>query len=168
MTYMNNIDALVFALLALNTFQFYLVSSNTVHSNIYVWSLLGSSLLPLSIVYINLLQHICPMKVREISAHASRIIHKIFCCCTNAATMQWEREISDNEIPDPDRMVHPNDYPGGAIKQFWRWRIAAQPKVLTSLCIVILWLIVDTASVIIDMYLSLMILDVLANRADAA
>ena len=55
-------------------FSSILVASNTEHFNIYMWSLLGSSLFPLSIVYVNLPPHICPMKAREISSHASRII----------------------------------------------------------------------------------------------
>ena len=110
-TYMNNTECFILGLLTMNSFQACLIFNNSIHSQFYTWSLLSSTYLPLLIVCFNLFRskRLIRLKEKEINALCLICYSMDVCCCFKG------RANIDNDMSFPDRMVHPNQYPGGAI-----------------------------------------------------
>ena len=98
--YMNNIDALILALLALNSFQFDKIISNSYYSVFHIWSLTVTACLPLLIIYGSLIPRKYLIKLKK------KV--KYFSSFRDGEEMQ--EELSDNDLPDPDRNLCPRQY----------------------------------------------------------
>ena len=107
---MNNIDAVILALLTLNIFLVCLISTNSMYSHLYVWSGLGSTCLPLLAIYLNLIPHKHLLKLKARSKDALVSIQKIISCCFKDVAVQERDLLNTDDIPGLDQMVHPNQY----------------------------------------------------------
>ena len=106
---MNNIEALILALLALNSLQVYMLF-NGGHSQFCIWSLFISSCLPLSVIYFNLIPHTYRLKLKAICIKCS--IRKILCYCFKDKDFS-EQELSHGDVLGEDRMIQPDLYSRG-------------------------------------------------------
>ena len=106
-TYMNNIDALILALMSLNALQIHLLLCIG-RSNLYTWSFLATLCFPTFVLYFNFIPHkyFTYMKGKCTST-ASSFIRIIFCCNFEAGEIQ----VRESDVPNPDRMLYPNRYP---------------------------------------------------------
>ena len=64
-TYMNNCDAFILALLALNIVQIDKINSNSINSDFFLWSLLATVCLPFIIMFGNLIPKKCLTKLKQ-------------------------------------------------------------------------------------------------------
>ena len=111
--YMNNIDALILALTALIALQSHILFSEG-YSSINIWSGFISSCLPLLVMYIYLIPCKYRVKLKEVTTLAIRSVRRILCCCFEGSRANPEIDPSSgSDVADPDRMVRPDQYPGG-------------------------------------------------------
>ena len=110
-TYMNNIDALILALLTLNSLQlmnFFRASFKSTDAEFYLWSVTIFAYLPLLLI----LFHILPCKrLFQWMKHKSMCTR--LCCIKDDEMHINEEELLDDDGNDSHRMVHPDQY-GGA------------------------------------------------------
>ena len=111
--YMNNIDVLILALLALNTFQLNNIIScsasfKSTHSEFHFWSMIATAYLPLLVISYNVLPCKCLFQLMK---QKLSICKKL--CCIFDEGLNVEAEVSDNDSHDPHRVVHPDQYSTG-------------------------------------------------------
>ena len=97
--YMNNIDALVIALLTLNSFQADKMKSMSLYSHFYVWSGFVTACLPLFIIYLYLIPQKYLIKVREKVIKLS--------ICKKLIRLKDNDEIQGRELSESTDPDHP-------------------------------------------------------------
>ena len=113
--YMNNIYALILILIALNCFQAGEIHSNSIYSNVYIWSMLATACLPLIAIYVNLIPQKYLMKLQGKFSKFS--LCKTLCCYTanqerdsmaniNIVGEVQEPERAGVEISESDSLLH--------------------------------------------------------------
>ena len=101
--YMNNIDACILALIALNFFQINKIEGNSVYSNVHLWSLIVTICFPLFITYGSL----CPKKfLTKLKAKANKFYNNIMTLCNFSNRMQEMYQPQNNE----GNLLSNNDY----------------------------------------------------------
>ena len=101
---MNNIDALILALMSLNSLEIHLLFCIG-RSQHYTWSFLATFCLPTIVLYFNLIPHKYFTYLKE--KYTSSFIRSIFCCNFEAGANQ----AGHSDDPILDRMLSPNWYP---------------------------------------------------------
>ena len=110
-TYMNNIDALILALLTLNCIQSeYLFSApfRSTKAELHLWSMGATSCFPLLVSFYTILPKRLFKTIKQ-----NLYICKKYCTKDEGRHINQAPE-SDNDGHDPDQTEHLNQYPGGA------------------------------------------------------